>query len=64
MAKKSEKQIKITLIKSTNNANEVQKNTVIALGLKKLHSSKIQPDNEAIRGMIFRVNHMVKVEEV
>lgn len=64
MAKKSEKQLKITLIKSTNKATDVQKNTVQALGLKKINSFKVQPDNEAIRGMIFRVNHMVKVEEV
>lgn len=58
------KQLKITLIKSVNSATDVQKNTVKALGLTKLNSSKVQPDNECIRGMIFRVNHLLKVEEV
>lgn len=58
------KQLKIELIKSTNKALDVQKKTVIALGLKKLHSTNIVPDNACTRGMIFRVRHMVKVEEV
>ena len=60
----ADKKLKIELIKSTNKALDVQKKTVIALGLGKLHSTNIVPDNDAIRGMIFRVRHMVKVEEV
>ncbi len=58
------KQIKITLIKSTIGAIPKHKKTVEALGLKKLHSSKIHNDNEAIRGMSKQVSHLVKVEEV
>ncbi|HOT76908.1 MAG TPA: 50S ribosomal protein L30, partial [Candidatus Wallbacteria bacterium] len=37
---------------------------VDALGLKKTNSFKIHPDNPAIRGMIFKANHLLKVEEV
>jgi len=40
------------------------KATVAALGLRKVGHSVVQPDNPAIRGQIFAVKHMVKVEEV
>jgi large subunit ribosomal protein L30 len=57
-------EIKITLVKSTIGAIPKHKKTVQALGLKKLHSSKIHQDNVAIRGMVKQVSHLVKVEEV
>ena len=56
--------LKITLIKSTIGRHENQIRTVKALGLKKIRSSVVQPDNAAIRGMIFTVNHLVSVEEI
>lgn len=59
-----QKTIKITLVKSTNGILDKQKKTVRALGLKKLNSSVVQKDNEAIRGMIFVVKHLVTVEEI
>ena len=40
------------------------KATVAALGLRKVGHSVTQPDNPAIRGQIFAVKHMVKVEDV
>ena len=58
------KQLKITLVKSTNGCLEKQKKTVVALGLKKLNSTVIKQDNACTRGMIFVVKHLVKVEEV
>ncbi|MCI9354140.1 MAG: 50S ribosomal protein L30 [Firmicutes bacterium] len=57
-------EIKITLVKSTIGAIPKHKKTVQALGLKKLHSSKIHQDNVAIRGMVKQVSHLVKVEEI
>lgn len=56
--------LKITLVKSTIGAIPKQKATVEALGLNKLHKSVEQQDNEAIRGMIQKVRHLVKVEEI
>ena len=56
--------LKITLVKSTIGALENHKATIKALGLHKTNSVVIKPDNEAIRGMIFKVKHLVKVEEV
>ena len=58
------KQLKITLIKSTNGCLEKQKRTVEALGLGKIRSSVAREDNEAVRGMIYVVKHLVKVEEI
>ena len=58
------KEIKITLVKSTISCLEKQKKTVQALGLRKIGSSVIREDNEVVRGMIFVVKHLVKVETV
>ena len=56
--------LKITLVRSTIGALKDQQATVKALGLHKMHSTVIKPDNPCIRGMIFKVKHLVKVEEV
>lgn len=56
--------IKVTLVKSIIGCLENQKANVKALGLNKVGASKIHDDNPVIRGMIFKVSHMVKVEEV
>lgn len=56
--------LKITLMKSPIACQPKQKATVKALGLRKIGQSKVQPDNPAIRGQIFAVKHLVKVEEV
>ena len=56
--------LKITLIKSPIATLPVHKATVAALGLKKVGQTVTRPDNAAIRGQIFTVKHMVKVEEV
>jgi len=59
-----EKQLKITLVKSTNGCLEKQKKTVEALGLRKIRSSVVKADNDATRGMIYVVKHLVTVEEI
>ncbi len=56
--------IKIKLIKSPIGRLESQKKTLKALGLKKLNQTVIKEDNPAIRGMIRKVSHLIKVEEV
>jgi large subunit ribosomal protein L30 len=64
MAKKSEaKMIKVTLVRSPIGFPEPQKATVRALGLRRLHQSVEQPDNPALRGMLAKVIHMVRIEE-
>lgn len=56
--------LKVTLVKSKIGAIPKQKATVEALGLRKLNKSVVLPDNEAVRGMIWHVRHLVKVEEI
>ncbi len=56
--------LKITLVKSPIASIPKHKATVAALGLKKVGHSVVQPDNPAVRGQIFAVKHLVKVEEV
>lgn len=56
--------LKITLVKSPIGAIPKQRATVEALGLKKMHQTVEHPCNEAVKGMIQKVNHLVKVEEV
>ena len=56
--------LKITLKKSTIGCLKDQQATVRALGLKKVNSVVIKPDNPCTRGMIFKVKHLVTVEEV
>lgn len=55
--------IKIQQIKSRINAPKVQKETLDALGLKKMNHIVEHEDNPCIRGMITRVHHLVKVLE-
>ncbi len=56
--------IKVTLVKSTIGQVDAVKGTVTALGLKKIRSSKVLDDTPAIQGMIAKVKHLVKVENV
>lgn len=56
--------LKITYLKSAIGRNPKQKKTLEALGLTKLNKSVVKRDNEATRGMINVVSHLVKVEEV
>ena len=58
------KNLKITLAKSTIAALPKHKKTVRALGLRKTYHTVVQPDNDAVRGMIKQVRHLVKVEEI
>ncbi len=55
--------LKITLIKSTSGAKKNQKATVEALGLKKIGQTVEHKDNDAVRGMIYRVGHLVSFVE-
>ncbi|NNF05144.1 MAG: 50S ribosomal protein L30 [Candidatus Eisenbacteria bacterium] len=57
-------QVKITQVRSAINREESQKRTIKALGIRGLNKPVIKNDSPQIRGMIYKVRHMVKVEEV
>ena len=56
--------LKITLQKSLIGRKQDQIATAKALGLTKIRSGVIKQDNAAMRGMIFKIKHLVSVEEV
>ena len=56
--------LKITLVKSPIGAIPKHKATVEALGLRKLNKTVEMPDNDAVRGMVWHVKHLVKVEDI
>ncbi|MCD6453960.1 MAG: 50S ribosomal protein L30 [Candidatus Aminicenantes bacterium] len=61
---KVKKKIKITLVKSPIGYSRYQREVLKGLGLRKLNSSVIREDTPSIRGMINKVPHLVRVEEV
>ncbi|MEY2587301.1 MAG: ribosomal protein [Bacteroidota bacterium] len=58
------KKLKITKVKSVIDRPERQKRTMEALGLRKLHASVELEATPQILGMVKKVNHLVKVEEL
>ena len=56
--------IKVTLVKSTIGALQCHKDTVAALGLKKIGQTVEKEDNACTQGMITKVAHLVKTERV
>jgi len=62
MAKKDSK-IKVTLVRSPIGYSARQKNTVRALGLRKMGQTVEHSDSPVIRGMIDKVAHLVQVQE-
>jgi large subunit ribosomal protein L30 len=57
------KLLRITLVKSPIGYSVRHKETVRALGLHRLHQTVVQEDSPSLRGMLLKVNHLVRVEE-
>jgi len=62
--KPKEKIVRITLVKSPIGYTQRHKATIRALGLRKLNQSVEHVDSPTLRGMIYLVNHLVKVVEL
>ena len=56
--------VKVTLTKSPIGAIPKHRATVEALGVRKLGATNELPNNEAVKGLIWHVKHLVKVEEI
>jgi large subunit ribosomal protein L30 len=56
--------LRVTQVRSTISCPFDQGRTIKALGLGKINRSVEHVDNPAVRGMIFKVKHLVKVEEI
>ena len=57
-------ELKIKLIKSLSGRKDNQIATAISLGLRKVGKGTIQPDNDATRGKIATISHLVEVSEI
>jgi large subunit ribosomal protein L30 len=60
----ADKMLKITLVKSLIGAVPKNKAVAVSMGLHKISKSVVLPDNEATRGQIRKISHLLKVEEV
>ena len=60
---KSNKQIKVTLIRSTAGRLQRHKDTVRGLGLRRMHHTVSLQDSPEVRGMIASITDMLRVEE-
>ena len=56
--------LKVTLVKSSIGSKPKHRGTIRALGLRRIGSSNELPDRPEIRGMLARVPHLVRVEEI
>ena len=64
MPKKTEgKALRVTLVKSPIGYNKTQKATVRALGLRRMNQTIEHKDSPALRGMLNKVSHLIKIEE-
>ena len=60
----AKKTLRLTQVKSSIGSKKDQAATLKALGLGKIGSTVEQVDNDAIRGMIFKVKHLIEVENI
>lgn len=60
----AKKTLRLTQVKSSIGYKKDQGATLKALGLGKIGSTVEQVDNDAIRGMIFKVKHLIEVENI
>ena len=63
MAKTKQQTLKITQVKSRIGYKKKAKATLYAMGIKKMNQTVELPDNPAIRGMIKKIEYLIKVED-
>ncbi|MDE0341267.1 MAG: 50S ribosomal protein L30 [Nitrospinae bacterium] len=63
MAQDKQDKIRITLRKSTSGSNVKQRKVLHGLGLRRINQAVVKTDNACIRGMVFKIKHLVEVEE-
>ena len=59
-----QKMLRVTQVKSQIGRKYDQGQTLVSLGLGRIGKTHELPDNESVRGMIFKVKHLIEVEEL
>jgi large subunit ribosomal protein L30 len=62
-AKKKSDSVTVTQVRSPIGRPKDQRAALVGLGLNKLNRTKVLPDTPAVRGMIRKVEHLVRVDE-
>ncbi len=60
--RKVDQQVRVTQVRSPIGRTNDQRATLIGLGLNKMHRSRVLEDTPAVRGMINKIKHLVRVE--
>jgi len=63
MAKKAASKVRVTLVRSINGTIGKHRETVRGLGLRRMHHTVELEDTPAVRGMINKVNYLLRVEQ-
>ena len=63
MAKSGKAMLKVTQIRAGNKRPKDQQATLVGLGLNKMHRTRELEDTPAVRGMIYKVRHLVRIEQ-
>lgn len=61
--KSSGKALRVTLVKSPIGYSKDQKATARALGLRRMNQTVEHADSPAVRGMLNKISHLIKIEE-
>jgi len=56
--------VRVTLVRSSIGKLKKQKETLLSMGLRKVNSTVDLPDNASTRGMVQKVHHLVRVDEL
>lgn len=59
----SDKTVRVTLVRSSIGYTKDQKRTVLALGLRRMHQTVEHKDSPALRGMLQKIIHLLRIEE-
>lgn len=62
--RKPSPKLQITYVRSSIGYTQRQKDTLHALGIRRMGQTVLRPDTQAIRGMVDKVKHLVSVEEI
>ncbi|NTU88791.1 MAG: 50S ribosomal protein L30 [Actinobacteria bacterium] len=64
MANEAKRTLRVTQVRSSISCPADQGRTLRAMGIRKMNQTVELVDNPAVRGMLFKVKHLVKVEEI
>jgi len=62
-AKETKKTLRVTQVRSPIGRQKIQRQTLIGLGLNKMHRTRELEDTPSVRGMINKISHLVRVDD-